>query len=206
MEQATPLDRASGAPSPIVSTGETRDVIESQLRECFGRAAYSQKTHEKCADIDLGHLARIKIWQIILSAVTTGGILTVLIGPADKSRIAGAVAAVVSTILLALNAYTKENDLGQNAQKHKEAADNLWSIRESYLSLLTDLRADLLPINVIRQRRDELQESLGAAYRAAPRTSSAGYKLAQKALKISEDLTFSDSEIDQLLPGPLRRK
>ena len=45
-------------------------ILEGQLRECFGRVVYSHKTHEKCADMLLSRLARIKLWQIILSAIT----------------------------------------------------------------------------------------------------------------------------------------
>lgn len=180
-------------------------VIEAQLRECFGRVVYSHKTHEKCADIALERLGRIKVWQILLSAITTGGLLAVLFGPKDKTALTAGLTAIISTILLALNAYTKENDLGQIAQKHKESADKLWSIREQYLSLLTDVRGRLLSLGDLRNRRDELQESLAAVYESAPRTSFKGYTRAQKGLKVSEDLTFSDEEIDQFLPSPLRR-
>ena len=36
---------------------------------------YSHKAHEKCADILLCRLTRIKIWQIVLSAITTAGFI-----------------------------------------------------------------------------------------------------------------------------------
>ena len=39
-------------------------TLEGQLRECYGRAVYSHKTHEKCADILITRLARIKLLQI----------------------------------------------------------------------------------------------------------------------------------------------
>jgi hypothetical protein len=182
-----------------------REVIESQLRECFGRVAYSHKTHEKAADIALRRLATIKTWQIVLSAIITGGLLTAVLGPSNQSRLALVVAAIVSTGLLALNAFTKENDLGKIAQLHKEAADKIWMIRESYLSLLADLWADIKTIEQACSRRDELQAELAAVYSSAPRTNDKAYTSAQKALKVSEDLTFSDVEIDKLLPGPLRK-
>jgi hypothetical protein len=49
------------------------------------------------------------------------------------------IAVVLSAALLALNTYTKDYDLGELAQKHVETATRLWSVRESYLSLLADL-------------------------------------------------------------------
>lgn len=38
-----------------------------------------------------------------------------------------------------LNSYTKKYDLGEIAQKHRQAGSDLWLIREQYLSLLVDL-------------------------------------------------------------------
>lgn len=51
-------------------------IIEGQLRECYGRVVYSHKTHERCADILFDRHKNIKLWQIILSALVTGGLVT----------------------------------------------------------------------------------------------------------------------------------
>jgi hypothetical protein len=61
--------------SQTEDTPDSRRILEGQLRECYGRVVYSHKTHEKCADILLSRLAKIKLWQIILSATTTAGFL-----------------------------------------------------------------------------------------------------------------------------------
>jgi hypothetical protein len=181
-------------------------VLESQIRECYGRVVYSHKTHEKCSDIYLKRLSATKITQIILAALTTGGLLTVMFGQPDTSRLAAFVAALTSTVLLALNAYTKDVDPGATAQQHKETADRLWLLRESYLSLLADMRSGAVDDKEVRIRRDNLQADLAKAYESAPRTSPRAYAAASKALKVSEDLTFSDAEIDQFLPAPLRKE
>jgi len=39
----------------------------------------------------------------------------------------------------------------------------------------------------------------------APDTSSKAYSMAQGALKIKEEMSFTDDEIDQFLPKPLRK-
>jgi hypothetical protein len=182
-----------------------REALEAQLRECFGRVVYTHKAHEKDADISLAKLGRIKVAQIILSAITTAGLVAVIFGPADKSSRAAWVAALISAVLLSLNTYTKDSDPGQTAQKHKDAAVHLWDIRESYLSLLTDLKAGIRPLHDACDARDRLQKELAAVYASAPRTTPEGYARASKALKVNEDLTFSDAEIDQFLPAPLRK-
>jgi hypothetical protein len=180
-------------------------LLESQIRDLYGRVAYSHKTHEKAADGCLRKLARIKAGQIALSAVTTGGFLTAVLGDPTTTKAAAMVASLLSTLLFAINTYTKDNDPGQSAQKHKDAADKLIAIREQYLSLLTDIRAALLSPEEVRKRRDEIQERLQAAYQSSPRTHDIAYRDASTALQSREELTFREDEIDALLPPALRR-
>ena len=76
---------------------DSRKVLEGQLRECYGRVVYSHKTHEKCADILLTKFSRIKLWQIILSAVTTAGFIAAIVG---VGRLGALIGILVSTTLL----------------------------------------------------------------------------------------------------------
>src|SRR5690606_23929620 len=111
----------------------------------------------------------------------------------------------LSVILFALNTYMKDYDLGEITQKHTNAANELWDIRETYFSMLTDIKTENLSINQIINQRDELQKRLLNIYSGSPRTNSKAYKAASKALKVNEELTFSDAEIDAFLPKELRR-
>jgi len=163
---------------------------------------YSHKTHEKCADILLQRLSNIKLWQIILSAITTGGFLSAFLGSGD---VGASVGVIVSTLLLVLNAYTKNYDLGELAQKHKQAANDIWLIRQKYLSLITDLLMGEKPLESLQEERDALVEELHSVYTGAPSTTFQAYKKAQEALKHNEDMTFSDAEIDAFLPNDLKR-
>uniref|UniRef100_A6VVG5 SMODS and SLOG-associating 2TM effector domain-containing protein n=1 Tax=Marinomonas sp. (strain MWYL1) TaxID=400668 RepID=A6VVG5_MARMS len=176
--------------------------LEEQIRECYGRVVYSHKTHEKCADILLSRLSNIKIAQIILSALSTAGFVSIIFGTGEVGAIAGG---LVSVALLVLNGYTKDYDLGQLAQKHRQAAADLWLVREQYLSLLTDLRSNSGSEDELREKRDELLTELHALYSGAPRTNFKAYKKAQEALKNLEDMTFSDEEIDAFLPKSLKK-
>ena len=178
------------------------NVIEAQIRECFGRVVYSHKTQEKCADICTTNLNNIKSLQIFLSVITTGSFLANIFGTGKTSVIIGAIS---SAILLALNLYTKNFDFGKSAQKHKDTADKLWDVRESYLSLLTDINANSIELSDVKKTRDRLQKTLSAIYSRAPRTTNKAYKTAQIALKISEDMTFSDVEINVFLPSALHK-
>jgi len=176
-------------------------IIESQIRELYGRVVWTQKTQEKCADILLRRHTYLKITQITLSALTTTGILVAVFG---ENKVVGIISAILSALLFGLNAYTKDYDLGEISQKHSNSASELWNIRESYLSLLTDIRSTQLTIDQITEKRDTLQIELSNTYKGAPRTISKAYKEATKGLKQNEELTFSKDEINNLLPNKLR--
>lgn len=97
------------------------------------------------------------------------------------------IGACLSTALLALNAYTKNFNHGELAQKHKQAASELWLIREKYFSLLTGLAMGEKPIEALQVERDQLLQNLHTAYASAPPTNSDAYAEAQRALKFRED-------------------
>lgn len=177
-------------------------ALESQVRECFGRVVYTHKTHSKMADRCATTLRRVKIAQIILSALTASGAVGILFSEQYLLKLA---TAAVSLLTVAINSYMKGFDPGATAQKHRDAASDMWPIRESYLSLLTDISAGDTDPAIIRKKRDALQDRLAAIYRGAPHTTGEAYAEAQKALQENEEYTFSDEEIDAFLPAPLKR-
>ncbi len=191
---------ASNSQAKQKNISRPKELI-SQIRELFGRTTYTHKVHEKCADIYNQRLQAIKITQIILSALTTGSLILAIFGEGKTGTILGA---AFSTILFGINVYLKDYDLGEQVQKHVNTASRLWDIRESYLSLLTDLSTNRISVEEVCSSRDELQEKLASIYYNPPRTTKKAYKLTQKALKFDEDMTFSCNEIDKLLPEALR--
>ena len=180
-----------------------KHVFEGQIRELYGRAVYSHKTHEKCADILLKRLSWIKRIQILLSALTAGGYVSTLLGTGTTTLIIGS---ILSAILLALNLYTRDQDLSELASKHRRTANDIWLIREKYLSLIADLVMGGKALEVLQQKRDALAVDLHAVYSTAPSTTSEAYAMAQEALKDNEEMSFSDKELDAILPTRLRTK
>lgn len=176
------------------------------MRECYGRCAYTHKIHEKMAERLADHQWYAKWFNIILSALITGGAVTAVFradtGLLQYSEYATAGLAVLSLIY---NAYQKDLDPGALAQRHRETASDIWNVRESYLSLITDALNSAIPTDDLRAKRDELQANLYEIYRAAPFTDGKAYKKAQGSLKHNEELMFSDKEIDDMLPTTLRR-
>lgn len=177
------------------------DIIAAQIRELYARVVVVHKTQEKCADLLHQKNRRLKGWQIILSAITTTGILITVFG---KNQVIGSCTAVISTIHFGLNTYFKNYNLGKLAQEHAQCATNIWNIREDYLTLLTDIQAKRVTVDAILNQRDDLQRRLFEAYKRMPRSSNEAYAEATKALANVESITFSEKEIDCFLPPALR--
>lgn len=200
MVQPTPINQVS-------NNSDTR-VLESQVRECFGRVVFTHKTHEKSSDIYAQELKQLKIFEILLSALTTTSLLSSVFG---EQKIGTIIGAILSTIILGLTLYTKDYDLGQLSKVHSDTANKLWDIREKYISLIADIKMNILTPHEIMEKRNELQNSLSIIYQNAPRTNYKAYKQASQALNQSgqintgEEMTFSDEEIDRFLPYDLRR-
>jgi hypothetical protein len=174
--------------------------LESQIREAFGRVTYTQTCHDKIINRLLRKNNNIKIWQIILSSFTSGSFLVSIF---SNQKISSFIGAILSLLLLVLNTYVKNFELVQTSLQHQYASDALWKIREEYVSLLTDF--ELLSSEDIMIKRDELQERTSEVYKSSPRTDPKSYKQAQKSLKTEEEQTFSEKEIDVMLPNSIRR-
>jgi len=191
METATPPE------SDLAATSKT---LENQLKEMYGRVAYTHKTHEKMADGYVKRYRVIKTIEIALSALATGSLLLAVFGDSKPGTIAGA---GLSTILLGFTLYFKEASLGEQAQMHTVVASKLWGIRERLLSLLVDMH-DGRPDDELRVERDRVNAALEDIYKNAPRTSAKAYEAAQRALKAAQELYFSDEELNKMLPKALR--
>lgn len=178
------------------------EVLENQLRECFARVVYSHKTHEKQADISSKQLARFKLTQVALTALTSSGVLAILFFEDFYLKCA---TAAVSLISLFVTGYMKGFDPGAVAQKHRDTGSDLWFIRESFLSLLTDYANGSVDRENACNKRDQLQADLAAIYKSAPGTTPKSYLSAQEALQELEDYTFNPGEIDKFLPPALKR-
>ena len=89
------------------------ECLEDQIREYYSRVAWTHKTHEKQADIYLRRDSLFKWLQIVLTAITTSGIIASIFGAQPWVPI---VTGVISTLLLIFTSYLKNNDLSEKAQ------------------------------------------------------------------------------------------
>lgn len=173
------------------------------VRESFGRVAYSHKTHEKAAEIEESKNKKVKWTNIVLTTLTSGTLISTII---TNQTVLLYVTTVLSALLLGFTIFQLSFNPAEKAEKHRYIAKELWYIREKYVNLMADIINRQLSNDFIISRRNQLIEELKLVYKFAPQTDSKSYEEARKALKLKEELTFSDGEIDQFLPNELRMK
>lgn len=176
----------------------------AQVRESFGRVVYSQKTHEKQADISF---SRYKFQQgilIALTAVSSGTFLTLVFGLLGNSTWTSLATSFCALLVSWMSLGAKTFKFDETSAAHRDIASNLWGVRESYISLIADMMSGQISDAYARKRRDELQSLAQDIYSTAPRTSVKAFARAQDGLKNNEEMTFTTREIDLFLPEALR--
>lgn len=178
-----------------------RKHLKAQIEEACGKVIYTYTAHHKFADRLENLNNRVQILQIILTAISAGGFfVTIITNQTVLSWIGGATA----VISLGLNLYTKEYKIQNEVNLHRNAANDLWDVRESYVSLLTDF--EILNIEDIRKNRDNLQDKVSEINRKYPSTDRKSYKSAKKSLQTEEEQTFNENEVASILPNGISDK
>ena len=174
--------------------------LYSQIEEAYGKVVYSYTTQI----IHAGRLYKknniMKWTQLALSALSTTGFVGTLVSDCIYISWIGG---FISVALLVLTAYFKDKEFSLLYKKHLDVANDLWLIRERYLSLLIDFNG--LPKDEIIKIRDELQSCLADIYKKAPLTDDKSYCLAKKSLNENESQFFTREELNKMLPAPLRK-
>ena len=175
-----------------------RERLRGQIEDSYGKLSYTYQTQQEAATLKRILANCISIVQIVLTAASTCGVISVLFGQGGNGAV---IAAVTSALSLGLNLYTRGSKLPEQAEEHVRCANRLWVVLQDYESLLTDF--DDLEVGEIRRCRSLLIEKQTEIYAEAPRTSDRAYKKARKRLKEGHQ-SFEPGEIDELLPSRLR--
>jgi hypothetical protein len=178
------------------------DCILDTIRVSFGRVVYTHKTYEKQLEILNNGLNLYRWIRFVVIAITATGTIGVLL---TNQRVVEIATAVFGTISLLLTLYGMGFGPEKLIYDHRRTARRLWLVRERYLHLISDLVSERITDDEAAKVRDSLTRELAEIYQDAPDTSSKAYQKARMALKIFEEMTFTDKEIDEFLPQSLRK-
>lgn len=175
---------------------KNRMRLRGQLVDLHGKVVYTYTAHHKIQNRLEALSTGVKITQIILTAISTGGFLATVI---TNQYLLAWIGGISSALSLGLNLYMKDSNFNLRIKNHKDAADELWDIREKYSSLITDF--DDLALDEIRNKRNDIQAEWSIVNKKYPGTDNKGYKAAQKSLQNEEEQTFNAGEAELFLPA-----
>lgn len=179
------------------------EISIGAIREAYGRVAYSHKTQEKAKDINECCSSLVKWINVLLvSCTTASATYSFFMSPQQVNAITAILSVASLLFLIAQLSFNPE----ARVQAHKNCADKLWFVREKYANLLSDMMSDSIDAQSAMKIRDEVTQELSKIYAEAPCAGGLAYFFAQRALKIDKELTFTEKELNQLLPPALRAK
>lgn len=170
------------------------DDVLTELRNTFGRVAYTHKTHEKDAERKQRAASSLKVANVVVIGVTTAA---AILAPLLSSSVAAWIAAASAILALVFASFQLSFDPSREANAHTLAAKSYLALRNDYRRLIAD--AGDLDLVELRARRNQLAGTLDHLDRTAPPTSPQAYEHARAALRGAEELTFSDDEYGHLL-------
>lgn len=177
--------------------------LEAIARQLFASVIWSHKIHCKQADIYNNRYQILKIIVIITSAITSAGIFSAIFADQMWIKIGSA---LMSFIVTAINSFFKSFDIVTLKSEHLDAANNLWDIRERLLILLIEIGVAEKEYDQLVDEYKNIEKELYKVYQDSPSTTKRAVDLARKALKINGDSSYSDEEINALLPSVLRER
>lgn len=176
-------------------------ALMSQLRQTYGRLVHTQKTHEKEAERKVRQTWWLTAANLIVITVTLAATLAGLL---TNSRSAQWISMASVVIAFGFAVVLLSFQPQREAAEQRNAAKSFLTLRDDYARLIADATVAADTGHQVRARRDVLAARLAELHTHAPQASHRSYKKAAAALNASEELTFSQEELDRLLPAELR--
>ena len=92
------------------------------------------------------------------------------------------------------------------AKANKETATKLVELRDELQTLILKIKLGEQTISSLTDEFEALQKRVHIVYSDAPKTTDAAVKMAEEALEVNGDNTFTEEEIDMMLPDALKRR
>lgn len=177
-------------------------VLENSVRNSYGSIVWSHKIQEKQSDIYAEKFKKMETVNIFAASLTSVGVIAMIFTDPLWLKL---ISALISLATVFITAYYKAFDLQKLMVSHKATANKLIAVRDKYKVLLIKIKLKSDPIDQLILQYNELVKEVDTIYLDAPSTTDKAVKRASEALKVTQDNTFSEEEIDSFLPASLRR-
>lgn len=177
--------------------------LEDLVRIQYANVFWTHKIQEKQAEeYEFRH--KLFSWiNIIAASITSAGIISIVFTDQFWLKL---VSAIISFVTTTISAIITTFDYKSLAKTNKSYASKLLCCRNDLMLLLVKIRIKEQPAQKLIEEFEIIQKNIHDIYQDAPNTTNRAVKKAGEAIKENKDGTYSDEEIDELLPETLRRK
>lgn len=178
-------------------------VIDDLARNHFANVVWTHKIQEKQAEIYESKYNLLATINIISASLTSAGVISTFFVDPMWVKLISTITAFVTT---AISAYLTSFDYKGMAMANKVVATKLVMQRDNLLILLAKIKFRQQSVQVLTTEFNMLQKRTHDIYIDAPNTTSKAVGMAEISLKYNKDGTYTDAEVDKLLPNSLRRE
>ena len=180
----------------------SRRKLYSQLENEYGKIVYSYTTHLKELR-SLNYKEAIIGNAVFFLSIAISAVAIILRILTEYQEILLWTNVFFSILVTGLATYLKIKNYGGKSLRHNDAQNELWKIRESYLSLLCEF--ELLSTDEITIRHKQLLIETNLVYKLSPQASFGSYNEARRSLRYDEEQYFTRNELNSILPEALRK-
>ena len=172
----------------------TRDNLIKQIEEQYINLIYTLEAHLKCSQRLEKQAECLSRLQIVLSAVSTAGLISVFIA---DNKIGTIIGTVCSALLFAISTYIKDKDILSNSKDHIKTSEKLFLLREKYKTLLAT--CDDKTVQELETLIQQYTEKTEEVYLSALPYQTRDYEEASSAIKDGK-LSVTENDRKLLLP------
>lgn len=131
------------------------NILLHELRQSYAKAAIAYHILGKKITRNRFQYKALNMLSISLLALITGGFVSSTFFP---DKVISIIGVAVSTLTFAIKSYTNRFDLKTELNKDNEVLSQIWSIKEAYLALITDIMDGQISLSEARTKRDSLAQ------------------------------------------------
>lgn len=178
-------------------------ILLDEVRQNYASVVWTHKTQEKQSDIYHEKYAKLEIANILAASATSCGIVSTIFCDNIWAKI---IAAALSFVTITITAYFKSFDIKEMEKQNKEYANKFLVVRNHLLHIICDIHMKKRSVDEINEEYISIMDDLNELYIAAPSTTKEAVDRASESLKVNNEYTYTDEEIDNFLPPTLRGK
>lgn len=169
--------------------------VIKQLKQFKTDAIYEKKKHYNAADRKRRYYKWVSITQIVLSAISSTTLFTVVLG--DGNKVAETLALVFTIMATILASVQKIGDFEKQAQGNAKVAGMYLRISKKISLILNFIKDGTLSNKEIIEKAEELQSEISQTNEIGLQfpTNQKDYNIAQEGIENGEE-NYTDEELE----------